>query len=62
MADGVTVNGVAIEIGEGTTALTDYYRQFVATPEGFVMTAAGLKDFPRAIHAKLLRELTKPVS
>lgn len=59
---GDTVNGVAIETGAGTTRLTDYYRQFVATTDGFVMTAEGLQDFPRAIHAKLLRELTKPVS
>ena len=34
----------------------------VITEGGFVVTAYGVRDFPRAIHKKLLRELTKPVS
>ena len=61
-AAGVTVNGLAIEVGGGVSLLTDYYRDHVITGGGFVMTAHGIQDFPRAIHAKLLRELTKPVS
>ena len=61
-AAGVIVNGLAIEVGGGVSALTDYYRENVITPEGFVMTAKGIGDFPRVIHDKLLRELTKPSS
>ena len=61
-AAAVTINGVAIEIDGTTTDLTDYYRAFVMTPDGFVLTARGLQDYPRAIHEKLLRELTKAVS
>ncbi len=61
-AAGITLNGIAIEIGNDTTKLTDYYRAHVISQDGFVMTAQGLQDYPRAIHAKLLRELTKPVS
>ena len=41
--------------------ISTYYRRWVITPEGFVMTARGLGDYPRAIRAKLLRELVKPV-
>ena len=59
---GVTINGLAIEVANGTSDLTAYYRGSVVTTDGFVMTAKGLKDYPRAIHEKLLRELTKPVS
>lgn len=59
---GVVVNGIAIEVSGGTHALTDYYLQNVVSPDGFAITAEGLKDYPRAIHEKLLRELTKPVS
>ena len=62
VADGITINGLAIEIGGGVSLLTDYYRKHVITEGGFVVTAAGVSDFPRAIHEKLLRELTKPVS
>ena len=61
-AAGIIINGVAIEIGDDTTKLTDYYRANVISQDGFVMTAKGLRDYPRAIAAKLLRELTKPVS
>ena len=60
--DGITVNAVAIESDDTTTALTDYFRGRVITPGGFVVTAKGVPDFPRAIREKLLRELTKPVS
>ncbi len=60
--DGITVNAIAIESDDLTTALSDYFRQRVITPGGFVVTAKGVPDFPRAIREKLLRELTKPVS
>jgi Ca-activated chloride channel family protein len=62
VAAGITVNGLAIEVGGGVSAMTDYYRENVISPEGFVVTAKGIQDFPRAIHAKLLRELAKPSS
>ncbi len=56
---GITINGVAIEINDVDQKLTDYYRLAVMTPDGFVVTAGGLPDFPRAIHIKLTRELVK---
>jgi len=61
-AEGVTVNGIAIEINETSQDLSQYYRQRVITRGGFVETAQGTADYPRAIEEKLLRELTKPVS
>ncbi len=60
--DGVTVNAIAIEMGADTTTLSDYFRARVITPGGFVVTAKGLADYPRAIREKLLRELTRAVS
>lgn len=61
-ANGITLNGIAIEENAETTHLTGYFRTYVVTPGGFVITARGLGDYPRAIRAKLLRELTKAVS
>ncbi len=62
VTEGITVNAVAIEADDLSAALTDYFRARVITPGGFVVTAKGVPDFPRAIREKLLRELTKPVS
>ena len=59
---GITINGVAIELDAHSEKLTGYYRQSVMTRDGFVITAKGLQDYPRAIHDKLLRELTKAIS
>ena len=61
-AQGVTLNAIAIEETAETLTLSGYFRRFVITPDGFVATARGLQDYPRAIRAKLLRELTKAVS
>ena len=61
-AHGVTLNAIAIEDDALSTKLSGYFRRFVITPDGFVVTARGLQDYPRAIRAKLLRELTKAVS
>ena len=61
-AAGVTVNGLAVQVAGAFSLLTDYYRENVITEGGFVVTAYGVRDFPSAIHEKLLRELTKPVS
>jgi Ca-activated chloride channel homolog len=61
-ANGITLNAIAIEDPPDSALLTGYFHQWVITPDGFVLTARGLADYPRAIHEKLLRELTKAVS
>ena len=54
---GVTINGLAIEsLG---LAITGYYDRSLITADGFVMTARGHRDFPRAILAKIRRELAR---
>lgn len=61
-ARGITINGIAIENAHRLPLLTEYFRQSVITPDGFVITARSINDYPRAIKAKLLRELIKVVS
>ena len=58
-AEGIVINGLAIE-SMGIT-ITNFYNRFVITPHGFVITARDHLDYPRAIRAKLRRELTKPL-
>ncbi|MGQ0564250.1 MAG: DUF1194 domain-containing protein [Gemmobacter sp.] len=61
VAAGVTINAIAIEeAGEGVP-ITTYYRGWVVTPGGFVVTARGLQDYARTLRLKLLRELVRPV-
>jgi Ca-activated chloride channel family protein len=60
-ARGVTVNAIAIEEPGPATPVTSYYRAWVVTPGGFVMTARGLGDYARTLRLKLLRELSDPV-
>lgn len=60
-AAGVTINAIAIELEEGEQRLSDYFLDEVITPDGFVVTAKGLADYPRAIRVKLLRELFRNV-
>jgi Ca-activated chloride channel homolog len=56
---GVTINGVAIEsLG---LAVTGFFERAVITTDGFVVTARGHRDFPRAIRIKLLRELARGI-
>lgn len=56
-AQGIIINGIAIEsIG---VAMTNYYRRTIITSDGFVETARGHLDYPRAIKEKILRELAK---
>ena len=62
MAQGITINGIAIESGFSVSRITEYFRQSLITPNGFVITARSIDDYPRAIKAKLLRELLKAVS
>ncbi|MGR3464236.1 DUF1194 domain-containing protein [Limimaricola sp.] len=58
-AMGVTINGLAIEsLG---MAITGFYRNRIATRDGFVITARGHRDYPRAIRMKLRRELVRVV-
>ncbi|WP_189413533.1 DUF1194 domain-containing protein [Neogemmobacter tilapiae] len=62
MAAKVTINAIAIEDAGAQVAITNFYRKWVITPAGFVITARGLEDYPRALREKLLRELEKPAS
>ena len=55
--DGITVNAIAIELMG--VAITNFYRTQVITRDGFVMTARMHRDYPRAIRAKILRELAQ---
>jgi len=59
---GIVINGLAIERTETGQEISDYYRQVVATPGGFVITAQQHGDFARAIRVKLLRELRPPMA
>jgi len=59
---GITINGLAIE-GLGTgQSITNFYRNWVITPGGFVETAQTHLDFAGAMRRKLLRELVAPVA
>lgn len=60
-AAGIGINAVAIEDPGSSFPITSYFRGSVITRGGFVLTARGLSDYPRAIREKLLRELTRPV-
>lgn len=58
--DSIRINGLAIE--SMGLSITNFYRNWVITPGGFVVTAQGHLDFARAMRIKLLRELTVPSS
>ncbi len=54
---GVTINGIAIEsLG---VAISNFYRSTLVTRNGFVITARGHRDYPRAIRIKILREISE---
>jgi Ca-activated chloride channel family protein len=58
---GIIINAIAIEeAGEGVP-ITTYFRNWIITPGGFVVTARGLADYADTLRLKLLRELGKPV-
>ena len=61
VAAGVAINAIAIEEPGPAMPITSYYKGWVITPGGFVVTARGLQDYARALRLKLLRELVKPV-
>ena len=62
MNRGIIINGLAIEAPGTGRAITNFYRNWVVTPGGFVETAVNHHDFARAIRYKLLRELVAPIS
>ena len=53
---GITINAIAIE-GMGR-AVSAFFERAVITADGFVVTARGHRDYPRAIRAKILREVS----
>ena len=57
--DGITINAIAIE--SMGLAITNFYARQVVTRDGFVVTARRHADYPRAIRAKILRELSQPL-
>lgn len=59
--DGIIINGIAIEDMGAGRSITEFYRRFVITPGGFVMTARGLGDYAPTLRAKILREIAKPL-
>lgn len=61
-AAGVAINAIAIEDLGQSTAITRFYRDWVITKGGFVITSRGVNAYPQAIRQKLLRELEKPAS
>lgn len=57
---GIEINAIAIEDMGQSSPITAFYRNWVITRGGFVVTARGLGDYPRAMRQKLLRELIRP--
>ncbi len=57
----VAINAIAIEEPGPAFPITSYYRGWVITPGGFVVTARGLRDYAETLRMKLLRELVRPV-
>ncbi|WP_394177722.1 DUF1194 domain-containing protein [Yoonia maritima] len=55
----VTINAIAIE--SMGLAITNFYRGAVITRDGFAMTARTHRNYPEAIRAKILRELSKVI-
>lgn len=58
---GVEINAIAIEDMGASIPISAFYRKWAITKGGFVITARGLQDYPRAMREKLLRELSKPL-
>jgi len=58
---GIEINAIAIEDVGRSIPITEFYRRLVITPRGFVLTARGLSDYPRAIREKLIRETARPL-
>ena len=58
---GIEINAIAIEDMGQALPITEFYRRYVITRNGFVMTARGLGDYPRALREKILREVARPL-
>jgi Ca-activated chloride channel family protein len=58
---GVMINAIAIEEPGPAFPITSYYRNWIITPGGFVVTARGLRDYAETLRLKLLRELVEPI-
>lgn len=61
VAAGIILNAIAIEEAGPAIPITTYYRRWIISPGGFVVTARGLQDYAETLRLKLLRELAKPV-
>lgn len=57
VAQGVTVNAIAIEEAGQASPVTQYYRRRIVTPGGFVVTTRGLSGYAETLRLKLRREL-----
>jgi Ca-activated chloride channel family protein len=58
---GIIINAIAIEEPGPAAPVTAYYRRWIITPGGFVVTARGLQDYAETLRMKLMRELVKPI-
>ena len=61
IGQGLSINAIAIEEPGPAVPITTYFRNWIITPGGFVLTARGLQDYAGTLRLKLLRELTKPI-
>lgn len=69
VAEGVTINGLAIEgdpdvalvLGRGATLTAYYQRAVIGGPGAFVVTAETIHAFGAAIRRKLIREIARAV-
>ena len=61
VGQGLTINAIAIEEPGPASPISAYYRNWIITPDGFVVTARGLRDYAGTLRLKLLRELVEPV-
>ncbi len=61
VAAGITLNAITIEEPGPASPITSYYRGWIITPGGFVVTARGLQDYAETLRLKLMRELGDPI-
>jgi Ca-activated chloride channel family protein len=62
LAQGIEINAIAIEEAGSAQPVTRFYRDWVISPGGFVMTARTIGAYPATLRAKIIRELLKPAS
>jgi Ca-activated chloride channel family protein len=61
VAAGIMINAIAIEEPGPAFPVTTYYKRWIISPDGFVVTARGLQDYAGTLRLKLKRELVKPI-